>query len=74
MLRSHLTVLETSSSLYPSQPVFKIPRLDVEAGQGHEWQHITYSEFQRDVELFAKYWARILKSDNVPQRSVVGIW
>ncbi|RDB29199.1 Acetyl-coenzyme A synthetase 2 [Hypsizygus marmoreus] len=72
MLKSHLTVLETSASLYSSSPVFKIPRLDALTGQVQEWESITYHKFQSDVVTYARYWARAL--EGVPQRSVVGLW
>ncbi|KAJ8521428.1 hypothetical protein ONZ45_g1866 [Pleurotus djamor] len=71
MPTSHLTVLESSASLYPSAPVFKVPQLD-NSNHVQEWASITYSQFQSDVELFARYWSRTLKG--VPRRSVVGLW
>jgi hypothetical protein len=74
MIRSHLTVLETSASLFPSSSVFKTPRLDLQSGQVQDWHSITYRQFQSDVEVFARYWTRKLKSEGILQRSVVGLW
>jgi len=73
-LRSHLTVLETSASLYSSLPAFRIPQVDAASGQVTQWRPVTYNQFQSDVELFARYWARTLKTDGIPRRSVVGLW
>lgn len=74
MLRTHLTVLETSASLYPTRPAFKTPRSDCQTGQVQDWQSITYQQFKQDVELFARHWSRVLRRDRVPQKSVVGVW
>lgn len=73
-LRSHLSVLENSVSLYGSHSAFRVPRLDKETSKVQCWDSVTYEEFQRDVELFARHWARILKADGIPPRSVVGMW
>ncbi|KAA1468149.1 acetyl-CoA synthetase-like protein [Dentipellis sp. KUC8613] len=74
MARSHLSVLETSASVYASSPAFRIPRCDLQSGEAQDWDTVTFSQFHRDVELFARHWARKLKGDHVPQRSVVGMW
>ncbi|KAL0951048.1 hypothetical protein HGRIS_007788 [Hohenbuehelia grisea] len=74
MPSSHLTVLEQSAVRYASSPVFKVPRLDLSTKQVLSWESITYSQFQSDVERFARYWSRVLRQDGIPPRSVVGIW
>ncbi|KAH9947492.1 acetyl-CoA synthetase-like protein [Amylocystis lapponica] len=71
---THLTVLAETASRFPSSPVFRVPLLNESTNNVREWQSITYSQFHADVELFAKYWARILKADGLSQRSVVGLW
>lgn len=38
------------------------------------WRSVSYLQFRRDVERFARYWSRILQADGVPQKSVVGLW
>jgi acyl-CoA synthetase (AMP-forming)/AMP-acid ligase II len=72
--KSHLTVLETSASLYSSSPVFRIPQLADATGEVEAWIPITYRQFHNDVELVAKYWTRTLRADGLPQRTVVGLW
>jgi hypothetical protein len=67
-----LNFVEANASTCPSSPAFRIPLLDLPTGRVLDWQTITHAQFQRDVELFAKYWTHILKS--IPPRSVVGIW
>ena len=73
MLRSHLTVLESSAARYPFAPVFKIPQLDSQ-GRIESWESITYQGFREDVESHARYWTSVFNRDRIPQRSVVGIW
>ncbi|KIJ68334.1 hypothetical protein HYDPIDRAFT_81995 [Hydnomerulius pinastri MD-312] len=72
--KSHLTVLEQSSALYPSAPAFRVPRSNPSTGQVHDWLSISYLQFKEDVESTAQYWRRVLKSDGIPERSVVGLW
>ncbi|KAJ7619138.1 hypothetical protein DFH06DRAFT_1144364 [Mycena polygramma] len=60
MLRTHLTVLETSASRYPLSPVFKLPRSDSQSSHSQDWYSITYRQFHTDVELFARHWSHIL--------------
>ncbi|KAI9572866.1 acetyl-CoA synthetase-like protein [Boletus coccyginus] len=74
MHSSHLTVLEQSSSLYPSAPAFRIPRSDPTTGQVHDWLSISYRQFKRDVEYTARYYRRLLKSVGLTDNSVVGLW
>jgi hypothetical protein len=73
MTNSHLTVLQSSSVKYASATLFRIPQLD-SAGRVEEWHSITHQQFYRDVELFARYWSRVLSEDRVPARSVIGMW
>ncbi|KAJ6604760.1 hypothetical protein DFH09DRAFT_1123741 [Mycena vulgaris] len=74
MLRTHLTVLETSSCRYPLSPAFKLPRSDSQSSHGQDWYSITYRQFHTDVELFARHWARTLTQSGVAAGSVVGLW
>jgi acyl-CoA synthetase (AMP-forming)/AMP-acid ligase II len=73
MLRSHLTVLESSAARYPSSPVFKIPQLDSQ-GSIEGWESITYQRFRSDVESYAQYWTSVFKRDRIPLQSVIGVW
>ncbi|KAI0948115.1 hypothetical protein AcW1_009712 [Taiwanofungus camphoratus] len=72
--RTHLTILVESASNYPTHPVFRLPLIDGERNQVREWTSITYSQFQSDVELFARYWSCTLREDGLKERSVVGVW
>ncbi|KAF8898628.1 hypothetical protein BD779DRAFT_1431987 [Infundibulicybe gibba] len=74
MLSSHLSVLETATSQHSLSPVFKLPRLDLTNNQVQAWQSITYRQFHRDIECFAKYWTHALGRDGIPRGSVVGLW
>ncbi|KAF9257338.1 acetyl-CoA synthetase-like protein [Marasmius fiardii PR-910] len=74
MLRTHLDVIESSASSFPSEPAFKIPVPRTSSSQSFEWDTITYQRFYDDVMLFARYWARKLRRDNIPQRSIIGLW
>ncbi|TFK57163.1 acetyl-CoA synthetase-like protein [Heliocybe sulcata] len=71
--RSHLSLLETAASHYASSPVFRIPLID-STGAVSQWTSITYLQFLRDVERFARYWSRTLRSNGIPSKSVVGLW
>lgn len=73
MSPSHLALLQSAAAKYPDDPVFKLPVLDTN-GQLSDWYDITYTQFLRDVELYARHWSRLLLADNVPPSSVVGIW
>ncbi|KAF5375110.1 hypothetical protein D9758_000172 [Tetrapyrgos nigripes] len=73
MSKTHLSVLESSASHYPSSPVFRIPHIDSQSSQLH-WRSVTYRQFYNDVLLFARYWSRTLAQVRIPQRSVIGLW
>ncbi|OBZ76346.1 hypothetical protein A0H81_03063 [Grifola frondosa] len=72
--RTHLTVLESSASLYPDSPAFRLPQLDPTTGEVCEWATVTYSQFHHDVDHFARYWTRELSALDVSPRSVIGAW
>jgi hypothetical protein len=71
--QSHLTVLESSGSLYASSPAFKVPKLRP-SGQIQDWETITYNQFKDDVEASARYWERLLSLHGIPRKSVIGLW
>lgn len=73
MISSHLSVLESSSIKYASATLFRTPKLD-STGRVEEWRSISYKQFLHDVELFARYWTRVFDQDQLPKRSVVGMW
>ncbi|KAJ7925892.1 hypothetical protein B0H13DRAFT_2229498 [Mycena leptocephala] len=64
MLRTHLTVLETSACRYPQSPVFKLPRSDSQSSHGQDWYSITYHQFHMDVDYLP----------GIALGSVVGLW
>ncbi|EKM76166.1 hypothetical protein AGABI1DRAFT_108925 [Agaricus bisporus var. burnettii JB137-S8] len=74
MIKTHLTVLEDVASKSARSAAFRIPELDTSSNRVKSWTTITYEEFYRDVETFAKYWTQILGSNNIPQRSIIGVW
>ncbi|KAF8640839.1 hypothetical protein AX17_000488 [Amanita inopinata Kibby_2008] len=74
MLKSHLTILETCASRYPSSPAFHLPKLDTSGTQVQAWDTITYQHFYHDVLLFASHWSRVLEDQCIPQGSVIGLW
>ncbi|KZT30502.1 acetyl-CoA synthetase-like protein [Neolentinus lepideus HHB14362 ss-1] len=73
LCRSHLSILETSASIYASSPAFRIPVID-STGAVSQWTSITYLQFLRDLERFAGYWRSVLRSSGIPPKSVVGLW
>ena len=73
MLRTHLTALESTASLFPSSSAFKTPVLDAN-NTLVDWEAVTYDQFYHDVLVHSRYWAKVLKADRIPQRSVVGLW
>ncbi|KAF8883568.1 hypothetical protein BD779DRAFT_1472465 [Infundibulicybe gibba] len=72
-MRSHLSALQSSASLYPCRPAFKIPQLDP-SGCIEDWSTISYQQFLVDVEDCARYWATMLRRSHIPPRSIVGLW
>lgn len=73
-LKSHLTVLAETASRFPTSAAFRTPIVDLETNSITDWRYISFTQFQFDVELFAKYWYRTLTDCGVTQRSVVGLW
>ena len=71
---THLSVLDATTSRHPEATVFRIPSTDPLAGQGRQWDSITYRKFSSDVLRFARHWARTLKAQHIHPRSVVGLW
>ncbi|KAF8064420.1 hypothetical protein FPV67DRAFT_221742 [Lyophyllum atratum] len=74
MLRSHLTVLESSAARHSLSPVFKVPELDQSSGRVENWTPISYRQFWRDVESYARHWTRTFTRDGIPPKSVIGLW
>ncbi|TFY61926.1 hypothetical protein EVJ58_g4190 [Rhodofomes roseus] len=74
-LRTHLTVLQWSAALYADSVVFKVPRSISGSGSvQYLWDNITYRQFLLDVERSARFWSSVLVKENLPQRTVVGLW
>ncbi|KAF9069154.1 acetyl-CoA synthetase-like protein [Rhodocollybia butyracea] len=72
MLRTHLSVLESSAARFSSSPAFRVPILDGQTGKLNDWETISYTQFLFDVERSAVYWSHQLR--DIPQRSVIGLW
>ncbi|KAF8637213.1 hypothetical protein AX16_010872 [Volvariella volvacea WC 439] len=73
MVESHLTILDNAAVRFSTRPAFKVPQLDCE-GHVRNWVPITYRQFHEDVQTYAKYWARTLRANSIPQRSIIGLW
>ncbi|KAF4611892.1 hypothetical protein D9613_003756 [Agrocybe pediades] len=73
MVSSHLTVLESSSSRYSEETLFRTPQVNA-AGRVEKWNSITYSQFHEHVVSYARYWTRVMNERQIPQRSVIGMW
>jgi len=73
MTNTHLTILESSSQRYASETLFRLPFVG-STGCVEAWRSITYQQFHRDVELFARHWTRVFKHERLPRRSVIGMW
>ncbi len=70
-----LTVLKAAASSYPLNPAFKVPRkAESDLDLVEKWESIPYAQFEADVELHSKYWARRLSDDSISPRSVVALW
>ncbi|KAJ7437151.1 hypothetical protein B0H11DRAFT_2362510 [Mycena galericulata] len=72
MVRTHITILETSALRSPLSVAFKIPQSY--SSDRPIWLDITYQQFLRDVETTARHWSHIFLQAGIPERSVVGLW
>lgn len=72
--QSHLTVLEQSAALYPSALAFRVPVSDPMTRRVHDWLPISYRQFKEDVEVTARYWCGVFRTQGIPHRSVIGLW
>ena len=73
-LKTHISVLESSTRLYPTRPAFRVPVVDKQSKRILEWDTITYTQFLRDVELCGRYWTSKLSADGIAPGSVIGLW
>ena len=71
---SHVSVLESSAKLYPTRPAFRLPVVDQETSQITEWATVTYAQFHKDVEIYARYWTSVLSAAGIKSGSIVGLW
>ncbi|KAI0788607.1 hypothetical protein C8Q75DRAFT_793759 [Abortiporus biennis] len=76
--KTHLSVLEEAASTHPTRAVFRLPPLDDQdqsnVEEAKEWRTVTYDEFHRNVQNYARYWSRIFSIDGVPPRAIIGLW
>lgn len=54
----------------PDAPVFKLP----DALRPGSWKDVSYSQFQANIHLMAKFWNSKLCSRGIKMGSVVGVW
>ncbi|KAI5459558.1 hypothetical protein BGZ63DRAFT_489404 [Mariannaea sp. PMI_226] len=69
--KTNLSVLQASATKYASLPVLKVP---VGESTGKSWKDITFANFQKDVEVCARYWANEFSKADFSEQSVVGLW
>ncbi|KAI1071433.1 hypothetical protein LB507_005043 [Fusarium sp. FIESC RH6] len=65
------SALQASVKKYPDRAVLKIP---TRSSEGVAFKDITYTQFQKDVELSARYWRSELSKIGAQDRAVVGVW
>ncbi|GKU16690.1 unnamed protein product, partial [Fusarium langsethiae] len=63
--------LQASTKKHPHTAVLKVPQ---QSPTGVTFKDITFSQFQKDVELSARYWKDKLSKLRVQDRAVVGLW
>ena len=73
--KTHLSVLAEAAASLPDQPVFRVPILVApDADEVAEWTSISYSQFNMDVDAYAKYWLRTLGANGLVPHDIVGLW
>jgi acyl-CoA synthetase (AMP-forming)/AMP-acid ligase II len=65
------SALQASVKKYPDRAALKIP---TRSPEGVVFKDITYTQFQKDVELSARYWRSELSKIGAQDRAVVGVW
>lgn len=70
---SHLSVLYSSASSFPSRRAFMTPNVSSD-GEVASWNEITYISFLSDVEQSAVFWKRRLSLRGVSPGSIIGLW
>ena len=65
------SALQASVKKYPDRVVLKVP---TRSSEGVAFKDITYTQFQKDVELSARYWRSELSEIGAQDRAVVGVW
>lgn len=74
MITSHLQVYKRSAARHADSVLFRLPQVCPSTGRVEEWSTVTYQQFEHDVELYARYWSRVLRTAGIPRRSVIGMW
>lgn len=72
-LLSHLSVLYSSASSFPTRCAFKTPNVSSD-GEVASWNEITYISFLNDVEQSAVFWKRRLSLRGISPGSIIGLW
>ncbi|EEU38679.1 uncharacterized protein NECHADRAFT_95150 [Fusarium vanettenii 77-13-4] len=66
-----LAALYASTRDYPSATALRIPN---EGMAELSWKDITFTDFTKDIETCARYWANEFLERGIQQRSVIGLW
>ncbi|KAJ6579667.1 hypothetical protein DFH09DRAFT_1360876 [Mycena vulgaris] len=69
---THIDVLISRIATHGPKPFYKILHKDPTGAL--TWESITYSQFGSDVDTVAAHFLRQMRSDGVPDGSVVGLW
>jgi len=65
------SALQASVKKHSDRAVLKVP---TRSPEGVAFKDITYTQFQRDVELSARHWRSELSKIGAQERAVVGVW
>lgn len=66
-----LAALYASTRDYSSVTALRIPNGGVAE---LSWKDITFSDFTKDIEACARYWAHEFLERGIKERSVIGLW
>lgn len=69
--KTPVSALQASAKKYPDRAVLKTPE---QSPEGLTFKDITFTQFQKDVELSARYWKNQLSQIGAEDRAVVGVW
>ncbi|KAK7682328.1 hypothetical protein QCA50_014532 [Cerrena zonata] len=72
--RTYLTILSDSAARYPTRPVSKIPVPPTNDTTARQWKDITYAQFAKDIDFYARFWTHRLTIGGMPSGAIIGLW